>query len=102
MKHFICSMADNGKHRQCGVLTSNLGEVELFAEKHDQPGRSVYSCVNPLKDTATRRCKDDVAAIVLLHADVDYKRLTTPPDEIRETVLSLPFPFEVRDSGGGL
>jgi hypothetical protein len=55
-----------------------------------------------LKDTAPRRGKDEVAEIVLLHADVDYKRLVTPPNEIRETILSLPLPVEVRDSGGGL
>jgi hypothetical protein len=53
MKHFICSMADDGKHRQVAVLTSNLGEIEMFAEQHDQPGRSVYSCVNPLKGYCT-------------------------------------------------
>ena len=34
--------------------------------------------------------------------DIDFKRLSTPPDEVRTEVRSLPLPFEIRESGGGL
>jgi hypothetical protein len=101
-KYYICSMANEGRGRMVALLTDNTGQLEKFAEDHDQPGRSVYSCPNPLKDTATRRSKDDVAAIVTLHIDIDFKRLATPPDEVRAKVRALPCPFEIRESGGGL
>jgi hypothetical protein len=102
MKYAIYSMANDGRKNTVELLTDSVGQLEKFAEDHDQPGRAVYACVNPLKDTATRRCKDEVAEIVLLHVDIDFKRLATPPDEVRKKILELPLPFEARDSGGGV
>jgi hypothetical protein len=102
MKYFICSMANTGRKNIVPLLTDSVGQLEKFAEDHDQPGRAVYTCINPLRDDATAREKAQVAVIVTLHVDVDFKRLLTPPDEVREKVLALPLPFEVRETGGGL
>jgi len=102
MKFYICSLANEGRGRLVPLLTDNIGLLAKFAEDHDQPGRSVYSCPNPLKATATRRCREEVEAIVTLHVDIDFKRLSTPADEVRATMRSLPLPFEIRESGGGL
>jgi hypothetical protein len=83
MKYFICSMANDGHKNIVELLTDRVGQLEKFAEDHDQPRRAVYACVNPLKDSATRRGKDEVAEIVTRHVDIDFKRLATPPDEVR-------------------
>jgi hypothetical protein len=101
-KYFVCSMANDGPGRPVSIMTDNVGQLEKFVADHDQPGRSVFRVVNPLKDTATRRCKDDVEAIVQLHFDFDYKRVTNPPDEVREKLLALPLPFEAVETGGGV
>jgi RecA-family ATPase len=102
VRFFVCSMSNEGRGRPVSLLTDSTGQLEKFAEDHDQPGRSVYACVNPLRATATRRCREEVACIVTLHVDIDFKRLCTPPDEVRAKVRSLPLPFEIRESGGGL
>jgi hypothetical protein len=83
MKYFICSMSNDGRKNIVPLLADNLGQLEKFAEDHDQPGRAVYTCVNPLRGDATAREKDQVAAIVTLHVDIDFKRLSTPPEEVR-------------------
>ena len=101
MKYYICSMANEGRGRPVELLTDNVGLLEKFAEDHDQPGRSVYSCPNPLKRTAERRCKDTVAAIVVLHVDIDFKRLATAPADVEAALLALPLPLEIRRTGGG-
>jgi hypothetical protein len=102
MKYFICSMANTGNKKLIPLLTDSVGQLEKFAEDHDQPGRAVYTCVNPLRDDAGARGNAQVAAIVALHVDIDFKRLGTPADEVRAKVSSLPLPFEIRESGGGL
>jgi hypothetical protein len=102
MKYFICSMANDGRKNIVPLLTDSVGQLEKFAEDHDQPGRAVYACVNPLRSDATARVKEQVGAIVTLHVDIDFKRLATPPDEVRRKIMELPLPFEVRESGGGL
>jgi hypothetical protein len=102
VKFFVCSMSDEGRGRPVCLLTDSAGQLEKFAEDHDKPGRSVYACVNPLKATASRRCKEEIACLTTLHVDIDFKRLSTPPDEVRAKVRALPLPFEIRESGGGL
>ena len=103
MQYYVCSLANEGKGNLVPLLTDNVALIEKFVADHDRPGRAVYSCVNPLKDGAARRCKDSVAAIVTLHVDVDNKRLEEPPETIRQALLEMArsLPFEIRDSGGG-
>jgi hypothetical protein len=75
MKYFICSMANTGRKNIVPLLTDSVGQLEKFAGDHDRPGRAVYTCINPLRDDATAREKTQVAVIVTLHVDVDFKRL---------------------------
>ena len=104
MKWFVCSMANAGRKKVVALLTDDVGHLEKFAADHDRPGRAVYACINPLRDDATAREKSQVAAIITLHVDIDYKRLATPPAEVKEKVLALAraLPLEVRETGGGL
>jgi hypothetical protein len=101
MKYYVCSMANEGRGRPVELLTDNVGLLEKFAEDHDKAGRSVYSCPNPLMETAERRCKDAVAAIVVLHVDIDFKRLVTAPADVEAALLALPLRLEIRKTGGG-
>jgi hypothetical protein len=84
MKYFICSMANTGRKKIIPLLTDNVAQLEKFVADHDQPGRAVYVCVNPLRDDATAREKTQVAAIVTLHVDVDYKRLAAASEEVKQ------------------
>jgi hypothetical protein len=102
VKFFICSMANAGNKKLVPLMTDNIGLLEKFAEDHDRPGRSVYTCINPLRADAVSRSKDQVACIVTLHVDIDFKRLKDEPDAIRQKVFALPLPFEIRETGGGL
>jgi hypothetical protein len=101
MKFYVCSMANEGRGRPVELLTENVALLEKFAEDHDRPGRAVYSCPNPLKATATRRRKEEVAALVALHVDIDFKRLATPAEAVLARLLELPLPLEIRKTGGG-
>lgn len=102
MKFYACSLANEGKGNLVPLLTGDPGLLEKFIADHDRPGRGVYACPNPLRDDATRRCKESVAAIVTLHVDVDFKRLVETPQAVEDRIRALPFPFEIRRSGGGL
>ena len=84
------------------LVTDDTARAEAFVRQYDQPDYGVYSCPNPLKENAARRSRDDVACVVTLHLDIDYKRLATPATEVRETIVSL-LPFaRIHETGGGL
>ena len=65
------------------------------------PGRGVYECVSTLKPGATRRSLETVDELSQIHHDVDLRSLATPSEDVLNKLQNLPFPLELRDSGGG-
>jgi hypothetical protein len=98
---YICSMPNDGQGRVIGKFVHTPGERDVFAEQHDQPGRSVYQSVAVHKEGATRRCLETIDYLELLHVDIDLRMLATPQQEVLKKLEYLDLPFEIRDSGGG-
>jgi len=82
---------------------TDTAEVESFARAHDRAPLGVYDCVADLKPEAAQRGRrlEHVAAVLIIHVDIDLKDLIDARDGVFGKLASLPAPFEIRDSGGG-
>ncbi len=99
---YVCSAANDGQGRLVELFYTRTGEREVFLENHDRPGRSVYDCINPLQPGSSKRRLGTVAAITVLAVDIDLRQLADATEsDVRETLLSIELPIEVRYSGGG-
>jgi hypothetical protein len=83
------------------LISSDPAALEEFARRWDKPGYGVYECVSPLQEGARRRSLETVAALVLLHNDIDLRTLQETREEVLRRLTALPIPLEIRDSGGG-
>ena len=103
MPQYFCSLTNEKRPgRIPEIITDDQDAITTFIAQWDIPGRGVYACVSPLKEGATRRSLETVAAIVQPHVDIDFKDLEERPDEIDAKLLQLPLePTWVRNSGGG-
>ena len=78
---YVCSLPnDRGPGRIPQLITDDPARIKKFTELWDRPGRAVYECVSPLKEHATRRALETVAALALLHINIDLRALATPRD----------------------
>jgi AAA domain/RepB DNA-primase from phage plasmid len=92
-----------GEPAERHILTRSSKQVADFTTKWDQPGRAVYWGPATLKPGATRRCKENIAELLGLHIDIDFKNIDATPEEIERTVKELPLPpTRLRNSGHGL
>jgi putative DNA primase/helicase len=101
---FICSLPNDkvpGLERH--VTTRRADDISAFIAKYDRPGRASYFCVSTLKPSARQRSKKTVSELNCLFADLDFKDVAEPPEDIRRVVgqLMLP-PSKVNASGHGL
>jgi AAA domain len=100
---YVCSLPNEKKAGRIPQLFSDdPAAIKAFVKKWDQPGRGVFYCVGILKPGATRRRREELAAIEGLHFDIDYKDISEPPDEIERRLRRLPLPTTLRRSGGGV
>jgi AAA domain len=100
---YVCSLPNEKKAGRIPQLFSDdPAAIKAFVKKWDQPGRGVFYCVGILKPGATRRCREELAAIEGLHFDIDYKDISEPPEEIERRLRRLPLPTTLRRSGGGV
>jgi AAA domain len=100
---YVCSLPNEKKAGRIPQLFSDdPAAIKAFVKKWDQPGRGVFYCVGILRKSATRRCREELAAIEGLHFDLDYKDISEPPDEIERRLRRLPLPTTLRRSGGGV
>jgi RecA-family ATPase len=100
---YVCSLPNEKKAGRIPQLFSDdPAAIKAFVKKWDQPGRGVFYCVGILKPGATRRCREELAAIEGLHFDIDYKDISEPPDEIERRLRRLSLPTTLRRSGGGV
>ena len=105
---YVCSLPNRGVKGTPRELfypddAAGRGRAELFARHENKPGRGVYDCIGMLQDGARTRCKDTVAALDRVIADLDLKNIAQSRDEVIRCLkgLLLP-PSELRDSGFGL
>jgi AAA domain len=100
---YVCSLPNEKKAGRIPQLFStDPAAIAAFVKRWDQPGRGVFYCVGILKPGATRRCREELAAIEGLHFDIDYKDIREPPEEIERRLRRLPLPTTLRRSGGGV
>ena len=101
----ICVTAlpnERGNGTPITVYTRDVDEIAAFVEANDKPGWAVYFSVNPVLE-GKKRNKENMAAIVVLHADLDYKGIVQGHAAILEALQQLPVPPSlIVSSGHGL
>jgi RepB DNA-primase from phage plasmid len=104
---FVTSLANDrsatGRIRPQQVVTRDPERVEAFAARWDLPERALYFCVATLRPGITRRAKENLAELICLHADLDFKGIDNTREEIEAAIKRLPLrPHLVVFSGHGL
>lgn len=102
---FICSLPnEKGRGTEQHVITRNPAQVMTFVKQWDFAGRGTYYCTGTLKPADDRRRTENIAELVGLHTDTDFKNITSDPlDEPQHAVRQLPCPPTiVVNSGHGL
>jgi hypothetical protein len=94
---------DQGHKVLAQRFTDDAAELENFARRHDRPSNHVYDCVATLRPVAGKleRRIPNLHSVQMIHVDIDPRALQASPEEVRAKVMSLPAPFELRDSGHG-
>lgn len=101
---YACSLPNKRGDRpgERHVLSRDAGVVEKFCEKWDRQGRGLFYCVSPIR-AGKPRLKENVAEVVMLHADVDGKAVVVPLDDVEDLLRKLPVPpTRLHRSGNGL
>ena len=111
---FICSLP-NVKGERPGerpIITRDATRIREFVAKWDIAGRATYFCTATLKPAENRiarraasseRCEENIAEIVGLHSDIDFKNVAIPPAEILRVLKNLRcLPTIIVNSGHGL
>ena len=111
---FICSLP-NVKGERPGerpIITRDATRIREFVAKWDIAGRATYFCTATLKPAENRiarrageseRCEENIAEIVGIHSDTDFKNVAIPPAEIVALLKNLRcLPTIIVSSGHGL
>jgi hypothetical protein len=108
---FICSLAnEKGRGNEHHIITRDPAALRRFLSMWDVNGRSTYYCTGTLKadpecvvrPKGSPRCTENVAELVGVHVDVDFKNVTNEPGDILRQLMSLPVtPTIVVSSGHG-
>src|SRR5713101_3844306 len=85
------------------TLTRKQSAIEAFVRECDRANRGLFFCVSTLVADAARRCKETVAELPGLHADLDFDKIDAEPEEVKHALrqVALP-PSKVVSSGRGL
>jgi RecA-family ATPase len=84
------------------LRTSDPALIERWIKAENRPGFSIYECPNPLKPGAARHGKENLAAIVEIFTDIDFKNVVEMTQQADEKLAHLPLmPSELVDSGHG-
>jgi P4 family phage/plasmid primase-like protien len=85
------------------IMTRETTAIAQFMRRWDREKRALFFCISTLRPDASRRAKETIAEIVLLHADIDFKSLDLPPDKIERKLAELRLlPTVIVSSGHGL
>jgi len=97
----LCLPNIRGAFPPSEIYTRDLAEAEAFVKEKDGPGAAIYFGANTTLP-GRKRNKDNVAEIVTLHADLDFKTIAATPDIIEQVLRALPLPpSTIVDSGNG-
>lgn len=100
---FVCALPnERGGHPEYPLATRDKTSIEGLLRKRDRAGSAVYFCVGALRRGAAPaapgrsiRCKENVASIVTLQADIDLKSVTLTREEIEARLRGLEMPPSV-------
>jgi hypothetical protein len=102
-RYYICALPNKkGTGAPKEFISDDIAKIEEWARRHDKPGWGVFDCINPLKDGATARTKETIAAVESLRIDVDSKDVFETKPEIETQLVSMLLHPTVIDSGHGL
>ena len=90
----ICIAAytnERGAGAPQNIYTRASSKIEAFVKANDKPGWAVYLGVNPVLAGKVRN-KDNIAEIIVLHSDIDFKGLVEGREAIIEALKRLPMP----------
>jgi hypothetical protein len=97
----LCLPNIRGAFPPSEIYTRDLAKAEAFVKERDGPGAAIYFGANTTLP-GRKRNKDNVAEIVTLHADLDFKNIAASPDIIDQVLRALPLPpSTIVDSGNG-
>jgi hypothetical protein len=103
MPYYVCALPNKkGAGIPQEFISDDPAAIESWAKGHDKPGWGVYDCINPLRDGATARNKESVAAVVSIRVDIDGKSVIETMEEVDAHLgnMLLP-PSSIIDSGRG-
>jgi P4 family phage/plasmid primase-like protien len=97
----VCSLGNerDGPHAPRQVSTRDMADITKFIAKWDQKDRGLFFCVGTLK-AGKKREKANVAELALLHADIDFKDIATPRDEVLAILQALECPPSIINRSG--
>jgi AAA domain len=103
MRIYMCALPiKKGAGVPQEFISDDPAKLEEWAKRHDRPSWGVYRCPNPLKDGATTRSKDTVAAVHSIRIDIDGKGITETLDEVDAHLANMLLPpTSIIDSGRG-
>jgi len=82
------------------LATRDSSQIEGFIKKWDRDGRGAFFCVATIN--GPNRNKANVAEMIGLHVDIDFKDVSDSPEEIDRKLAALRFPpSRVHASGNG-
>jgi P4 family phage/plasmid primase-like protien len=100
---FVCSLGNerDGPHAPRQVATRDMADITKFIAKWDQRDRGMFFCVGTVQ-AGKKREKANIAEIALVHADIDFKDIETPRDEVLAILqgLELPPSILIRSGNG--
>lgn len=83
------------------VLSRDEEKLSSYATKMDLKGHSIYYCASTIL-AGKRRKKEHALEVFFLWADLDFREIDLPPDEILERLKSLGCPpTRIHATGGG-
>lgn len=101
---YACSLPNKRGDRpgERHVLSRDAAVIQKFCEKWDREGRGLFYCVSPIQ-AGKPRLKENVAEVVMLHADVDGKSVVPDLEAVESILRSLRLPpTRLHRSGNGL
>lgn len=101
---FVCSLGNerDGPHAPRQVATRDMADITKFIAKWDQRDRGMFFCVGTVQ-AGKKREKANIAEIALVHADIDFKDIETPRDEVLAILRGLEIPPSILiRSGNGV
>jgi hypothetical protein len=89
-------------HKPQFVATRDMAEIASFTTQWDRAERGLFFCVATMRKNAMERNKDNVAEMIGLHVDIDFKDIDDTPDDVTRKLLAARLPPSlINHSGNG-